>query len=196
MVAKLTVDDAEVKKLFKHVEETLGGDVRPIWREFAQFMRAQVDKAFKKGRHGGAIGRGGISWSYFRPQYTRSSDGVTVPAWGGVPKVAAGYSAYKVKGGKTKSGKSRKTGGKNVRGRMRPSGARVKSGDSIMQDTGTMRARAALVQALKKNTLSLGPQGVTYAAAQNEARPFLFFEPNDAKALIKIAVKRLQAGTL
>jgi|TARA_R110000824_G_scaffold190214_2_gene371644 hypothetical protein len=164
----LHIDTAEVKKLFNDAEEAFS-DARPIFRRFSVYMRQVTDNTFKHLRKGGSYR--GVDWDYFAPQYTRKSDGVTVPAWGGVPKVR---------------------GRGLVKGRKRPSGMRVQSGDSVVQDLGTLRARAALVTALKKNRLEMGPQGVAYAAAQDALRPFIFFSlPKDSEALYKIAMKHL-----
>ena len=175
MVATLSIEDKELQKLLDKVEKTLGGDVRPIWREFAAYMRTVTDNTFKALRHGGTYR--GVSWDYFAPQYTRKTDGVTVPAWGGVPKIVG-------------------TG--TVQGRRRPSGknVRVAAGDSVVQDSGVLRSRAALVTHMGKQKLQLAPQGVKYAAAQNARRPFLFFTPKDAQQLIKIAVRKLQGMSL
>jgi hypothetical protein len=169
MVAKLSLESKELERLLDKVEKHLGGDVRPIWREFAQYMRVVTDNTFKRLRHGGTYR--GVHWAYFAPQYTRKTDGVTVPAWGGVPKIVG-------------------TG--TVKGRLRPSGARVSAGDSVVQDSGVLRSRAALVVHEGKQLLRLMPQGVSYAKYQNRRRPFLFFTPKDAEQLIKIAVGKLR----
>ena len=169
MVAQISLDDKDLKFLLDKVEDNLGGDARPVFREFAQYMRTVTDNTFRALRHGGTYR--GVSWDYFAPQYTRKTDGVTVPAWGGVPKVF---------------------GGGTVKPRIRPSGAPVSPGDSIVQDSGTLRSRAALVLKMKPQLLELGPQGVTYAAHQQAMRPFLFFTAKDAKELVNIAIRRLQ----
>ena len=173
MVATLSIEDKELQKLLDKVEKTLGGDVRPIWREFAAYMRTVTDNTFKALRHGGTYR--GVSWDYFAPQYTRKTDGVTVPAWGGVPKIVG-------------------TG--TVKGRKRPTGTRGAAGDSVGQDSGVLRSRAALVTHMGKQRLQLAPQGVSYAGHQDKRRPFLFFTPKDAKQLIKIAVRKLQGMSL
>jgi len=171
MVARFTLEDKKLKQLLDTVEENLGGDVRPVFREFAQYMRTVTDNTFKRLRFGGTYR--GVSWDYFAPQYTRKTDGVTVPAWGGVSKVH---------------------GSGNVKGRKRASGARVKVGDSVVQDLGTLRANAALVLQMTKDRLILGNPNLSYAAEQAEMRPFLFFTPKDAKELVNIALRRLQRG--
>ena len=164
---QLTLDSKELEFVLGKLEESLGGDVRPVFREFAQYMRTTTDNTFRALRHGGTYR--GVTWDYFAPQYTRKTDGVTVPAWGGVPKVK---------------------GSGNVKARIRPSGAPVSPGDSIVQDSGVLRSRAALVVQMKPNVLELGPQGVTYAKYQQAMRPFLFFTPKDARELVDIAVRR------
>jgi hypothetical protein len=71
----------------------------------------------------------------------------------------------------------------------------VKQGDSILDDTSTMKGRAALVQRVTGDMLELGPQGVVYAAAQHRRRPFLFFEsPRDLNQLTKIIVEEVRRG--
>lgn len=145
-------------------------DVRPALQRFAQYMRVQTDRTFQALRRGGDYR--GVHWRYFAPQYTRKTDGVTVPAWGGVPKLR---------------------GQGLVLGRKRPSGARVKQGDAVVQDTMTLRGRAALVMGLTRNRLTLGPQGVRYAAAQQAKRPFLFFNfPADRDALAGMIRQHLE----
>jgi hypothetical protein len=167
----MTIDDKALRKRLKGMENR-ARDARPAFREFAQYMRVQTDNTFQRLRLGGSYR--GVLWDYFKPQYTRKTDGVVVPAWGGVPKF---------------------WGEGDVLGRKRPSGALVKQGDAIMQDTMTMRGKAALVVALRKNEVTLGPQGVKYAAAQQARRPFLFFEiPKDSNRFVSI-LRRYLMGT-
>ena len=142
-------------------------DPTPVFNRFAQYMRVKTDSTFDQLRRGGTYR--GVTWDGFAPQYTRK-DGTVIPAHGGIAKVR---------------------GGGVVQGRMRPSGQRLNAGDSIMQDTGTMRSRAALVMNQTRRTLTLGPQGVQYAAAQHAKRPFLFFTDADADMLAKFAVEHI-----
>ena len=166
---QLDVQDEALQKLLKQVDKALSTG-RAVFKEFALYMRQVTDTTFIRNRHGGSYRE--VSWDYFAPQYTRKTDGVTVPAWGGVAKIHG-------------------TG--TVKGRKRPSGARIKQGDSVMQDGGTLRARAALTLALGENKIELGPQGVRYAGEQQAMRPFLFFEvPKDSTRLLQIALKHLQ----
>jgi hypothetical protein len=63
-----------------------------------------------------------------------------------------------------------------------------------MQDTMTMRSRAALVVRMDKYMVRLGPQGVNYAAQQNAMRPFLFFTRNDGGVFSKMLREYVAGG--
>lgn len=156
---KIEVRDKALRRQLQRLAETPGGLRKPFTR-FAQYMRVVTDDTFENLRRGGTYR--GVMWRYFAPQYTRKTDGVTVPAWGGVPRLY---------------------GSGTVLGRLRPSGARVAAGDAIMQDTMTMRSRAALVTRMDRYMARLGVQGVNYAPAQQAMRPFLFFTNKDANVL-------------
>jgi len=165
-----TIRDEKLRQALGDMAEKPDG-LRQPFEKFAQYMRVQTDKTFEKLRLGGRYR--GVLWRYFAPQYTRKTDGVTVPAWGGVPKLR---------------------GGGNVKGRTRPSGQRIAKGDAIMQDTMTMRSRAALVVRMGKYTARLGPQGVNYAATQQKMRPFLFFTAKDGKEFVRVLSAYLNGG--
>ena len=164
------IRDEKLRKALGEIAEKPDG-LRQPFEKFAQYMRVQTDKTFENLRLGGRYR--GVFWRYFAPQYTRKTDGVTVPAWGGVPKL-------------------RSRG--NVKGRKRPSGQRVANGDAIVQDTMTLRSRAALVVRMGKYTARLGPQGVNYAAAQQKMRPFLFFTAKDGKEFAQVLRAYLYGG--
>ena len=81
-------------------------------------------------------------------------------------------------------------------GRKRPSGARVQKGDSVVQDTGTLRNNATLgVVHITKNKMRIGTN-INYAAAQQKMRPFLFFTKKDAAYLNKLTSDFLMTGKL
>ena len=164
----LQVIDTGVQEMFKGVD-LAATHPEPAWRKFAQYMRVVTDRTFSRLRRGGTFRS--VTWRYFAAQYTRK-DGTVVPAWGGIPKV-------------------RGTG--LVLGKKRPSGQRIASGDAIMQDTRHMASRAGLVIRQSRTRLELGPQGVRYAAEQNEDRKFLFFQvEKDLPELVKILAKHIQ----
>lgn len=164
----LSLEDRQLRAVLDKVEQTLGHDPTPIFREFAQYMRVVTDNTFRALRSGGTYRS--VTWKPFAPQYTRKS-GVVVPAWGGVAKVH---------------------GSGVVLGRKRPSGARVDATSAIMQDLGALRARAANVLTIGKNRMTLGPQGLSYAIHQQRLRPYLFFTEKDSKEVGNIAIRHLQ----
>ena len=149
-----------------------GDGMQRVFKVFHRYMGVMTDKTFDQNRRGGTWR--GVTWKYFAPQYTRK-DGTVIPAWGGVAKVR----------GKGK-----------VLGRKRPSGARVQKGDSVVQDTGTLRNNATLgVVHITKNKMRIGTN-INYAAAQQKMRPFLFFTKKDAAYLNKLTSDFLMTGKL
>ena len=149
-----------------------GDGMQRVFKVFHRYMGVMTDNTFEKNRLGGTWR--GVTWKYFAPQYTRK-DGTVIPAWGGVAKVR----------GKGK-----------VLGRKRPSGARVQKGDSVVQDTGTLRNNATLgVVHITKNKMRIG-NNINYAAAQQKMRPFLFFTKKDAAYLNKLTSDFLMTGKL
>lgn len=123
-------------------------------------MNKVMGLQFSRNRKGGRSR--GVTWKPFSPQYLRSTDGVEVPAWGGVKKVS---------------------GVGTVLGRKRPSGRRVDQSSNLMQDTGKLRASRAQLNFLSDKFIRFGPT-VLYARMQNSLRPFLFFDlPRDGLAI-------------
>lgn len=156
-----------------------------IWKE----MQLRVDSIFQQNRRGG-LWRG-AAWNYFKDQYTRKTDGVTVPAWGGVPHIGQ-YSAIsdarraKLKAAGLNFGSLTKNKNKTVLGRLRPSGARVTPLSSIMQDTGELRRGAASVLQVFQGRMAIKADsrvGVR-AAALSRQRPFLFWYLPDDELMI------------
>lgn len=114
----------------------------------------------------------GVTWNYFKAQYTRQSDGATVPAWGGVPKVR---------------------GRGMVKGRRRPSGRRVSQGDAIMQDTMNLRRSALMAVRITPTRLVMGTP-VNYAAAVSKHHPFAFFDvPDDVSMMQRTFIEYFNA---
>ena len=163
--------EGDSKRLFKELESR-GDAMTKVFRVFSRYMGVMTDNMFKKNARGG-VWRG-VTWLYFAPQYTRK-DGTVIPAWGGVKKVR---------------------GEGNVLGRKRPSGQRVGKGDSVVQDTGTLRNNATLgVVHITKTKMRIGTN-INYAAAQQKMRPFLFFTKRDAAYLNKLMSDYLMTGKL
>lgn len=160
-VAELRLDDRRVRQLLKRVDAA-AADVRPVWDLFHQYMRTRVAELFRRMAPQGGSWRG-VTWAGHQPQYTRKTDGVEVPAWGGVAKLR---------------------GRGQVQGRLRPSGTRVTPASNILQDTGTLMARAAASVFARTSDLLRFGTTLQYATRQHEQRPFLFFAlPDDADEL-------------
>lgn len=101
------------------------------------------------------------SWKPFADQYTRKTDGVTVPAWGGVAKIR---------------------GKGTVKGRKRPSGKRITKSSMLLQDTGTGR-QSFIVQLLEPKRIIYGSV-LPYMGKHNSGngvpkREILFFTNRD-----------------
>jgi len=175
-------------------------DLRPAWNSFHDYMMGETGMTFRALAHGGTYR--GVTWKPFADQYTRNTDGVTVPAWGGVERIRAGRStrtaagrrtvlykrAYALMGAGASAFRTRTRG--PVRGRLRPSGKRVTKDSNLMRDTGKMSGEAGMnMRGLKtirpKSLVMFVRQG--YAQAQNAMRPFLFFNvPKDADKATQI----------
>jgi hypothetical protein len=123
-------------------------------------MNMVMGMQFIRLRRGGSAR--GVSWADFKPQYRRKTDGMVVPAWGGVRRLRGGSDT--------------------VRPRRRPSGRFLTPQSNLMQDTGRLRATRADVSFLSPKQIRFGPT-VSYAGYQNSLRPFAFFKiPEDVKA--------------
>lgn len=176
----LTVDDAEVKRKFALLGES-AADGRPALNAFFQYYRTVIGMMFQTaGRATGGSARG-IGWRGFAPQYTRKTDGVTVPAWGGVKRVVKKYADRGRIDKRTGVLRIERMGrlGANVKGRLRPSGRRVTARSSLMRDTGQMFqqfTRRPLI--FTRNQLRAGTVQ-PYAEYQNAMRPFAFFTGDD-----------------
>jgi hypothetical protein len=121
-------------------------------------------------------------WPKAKPLYVRK-DGKVIPPWGGVPRVSAGWK--KMKGG-AMARHSKVTG--NVRGRKRPSGARIKPEDIMMEDTQHMiREFTDDVKLSPDHKMGWLGTARTYARRQASRRPWERATPRDRAALVEIA---------
>lgn len=122
---------------------------------------------YKKLWPNGSEFRAGIFWKGPAPLYVRKTTGERLPPWGAVARI------LKPKGA--------------VKGRKRPSGARVTPGAVMMQDTGNM------IQDFLTAPV-IGPEhdvitwftNVPYADEQNALRPFNQFTARDQEMLGQI----------
>ncbi len=192
----------DARKLLVDLNQLHGrlGNHEVSLRRFQNYMRTTTYDHFS------ALGQGGthrgVTWAYFKsPVYVRKTDGVAVPPWGGVPRLARlkqyrGTAGFRASELGSFSNRSRGSGSSirrevrstvreaTVRGRLRASGKRLKEGDQIMRDT------ARLVQSVSQaigygGIREVGPLEmrfgtlVPYAEVQNRTRPFLFFTDDD-----------------
>jgi len=160
-----------------------GADVRkPLLRfdaEWKAITRIEANKALATG---GAFR--GETWVRMKPQYTRKTDGVEVPAWGGVRRVRRGWKKSTKGPGRGKSiGQRMKKINGTVSGRRRPSGARVKITSIMNRDTGVlMNSLSASKPMIIGKTLIIGGDLPEYAGrvlGDYGRNPVQFFPGDD-----------------
>jgi len=144
---------------------------KPVLKTFGVYMINRSKETFR------ALGKGGtfrgVNWPPFADQYQRK-DGTIIPAQGGIPKI-------KGKG--------------LVKGRLRPSGKRVTASSQLLRDTGQLMASIGHGMKIDNKGLHIAT-AKNYGAAQQERRPFLFFElPRDIEALRGFAIERIKQIT-
>jgi len=177
-------------------------DLTPAFNDFHAYMIRRTVLMFRRLRQGGTFRS--ATWAPWADQYTRATDGVTVPAWGGVDRIRAGRSARNARGGLTRGAFSdlksrqlrgqRSTGGK-VRGRLRASKKRVSKGSSLMADKGRLRQALLTDMRIRRGRVLTMDTPVPYADAQHAMRPFQYFEdPTDVNFLRKQIVKHLSGA--
>jgi hypothetical protein len=207
----------DARKLLVDLHQLQGrlGNHELAFRRFQNYMRTTTYDHFS------ALGQGGthrgVTWAYFKtPVYVRKTDGVAVPPWGGVPRLArrreyrgtAGFRASKLGSFSNRargSGSSirrevRSTLGEaTVRGRLRGSGKRLAEGDQILRDTA--RLVQSVSQAIGRDGIrDIGPvemrfgTAVPYAEAQNRTRPFLFFTDDDRATAERMIYEGMLGG--
>ncbi len=145
---------------------------RALLRRIHTYMIGRTAMMFRRLAHGGTFR--GVTWDFYKPQYRRS-DGVEVPAWGGVGKLR---------------------GSGTVRGRRRPSGRRITPASNLLRDTGRLAAAAGASARYRRGGMSLEmvTGNVAYAAYQAKSRPFLFFEvPRDTRVFEEMAVEHMES---
>lgn len=185
-------------------------------RRFQNYMRTTTYDHFS------ALGQGGthrgVTWKYFKnPVYVRKTDGVAVPPWGGVPRLARlkqyrGTAGFRFSELGSFSNRNRDRGSsirrevrstlgeKTVRGRLRASGKRLKEGDQILRDTDEL-VRSVSNAISRGGIRDIGPVEmlfgtmVSYAEKQNKLRPFLFFTEDDRTTAERMVYEGLIGGS-
>ena len=193
-------------------------DLRPYWPSVSGYMDGETVALFEHMGHDGGTYRG-VTWPGFADQYTRKTDGVTVPAEGGVPRIAAGYSIRQRVRRQTRPGSfaeygpyrqgvaqdistrrfigGASTGGEGtVRGRLRPSGARVGPESKLVQDTRATRVGATSnYRATARKLVIYIPDSVGYARYQHARRPILFMTDRDVDKISEDALDYVFGGS-
>jgi hypothetical protein len=205
---RMTGDKEFIRKL--HSLSTTGRRKagKKIIARFHITLWNEVKKAWDAVRVTGGTFRGKV-WARIEDQYTRKLDGVTVPAWGGVPRMQAQFigsrkkiglgwhqtaTAVKWMDGKPVRGRrimeQNKNFGGNVKAKLRHGDVRVKQTDIMMRDTGNMRNDffyAAKVKDEYRLRLEPSEGNLKYAERQNSLREFAFFTEKDAANFRAIA---------
>lgn len=168
-------------------------DFLRVFKRFRVYMLQQTGLTFRALKQGGHYR--GVEWRWYKDQYTRKTDGVTVPAEGGSPRVARGWKhiASDLKTRKAVMARHKTVTG-NVKGKKRPSGKRVTKSSSLLRDTGRLAAATGMTLSFKRQgkTMILGTN-VAYAEAQQARRPFLFFQvPQDEEVLQRFFVEEFE----
>ena len=192
------------------------GNHSVAFKRFENHMRTELVDHFQALRNGGT--NRGVYWAYYKtPVYIRKTDGVAVPPWGGVPRLAAnreyqGTTGWRFsvlgsfsnrsrdRGSSIRRGRRSTVNEPLVRGRLRASGKRLAEGDAILQDTRDLLI--SVTTALGRNGIrQIGPlemrfgTQLAYAEEMNRTRPFLFFTNNDRDTLERMILEGTIGGT-
>lgn len=186
MDLRLGLDDNGVASTITGLVANVGDMKRPL-AQFRLHMNQVTVEHFNALAMGGT--HRGVRWAYFKnPAYVRKTDGVEVPPWGGVPNIGQ-YSDIRKRQRANQKARGERPGRTNknrmVLGRKRPSGARLKYGDAVLQDTRRMLRSVTSspdVLMATEDSITWGSR-LPYAGKQNERRPFLFFTDDDARML-------------
>ena len=171
---RLEIDTEETERALVHIIRTAAAPVN-LFKRIHAHQQSQSALMFRALKHGGT--RRGVTWDWYAPQYTRKTDGVTVPAEGGV---------------------SRLDGRGVVLGRLRASGpkskskARIDARSNLLRDTRQLSGAVASVRRIRNRGRTLEIiTPVKYAAAQQAKRPFTFFTREDADLYEQWAAEEL-----
>ena len=166
---KVKTDDAKIV-LQNKTEQAR--DLRPFFTNFYTYMQSRTQLTFKNLRKGGSFR--GVHWPWFAKQYTRKTDGATIPAEGGISRL---YSTGTVKA--------------RLRGRGKSEKDRVKPTSNLLRHRGVLY-KAALNTVQKRAARMTMDTSVNYAGRQNALRPFQFFElPKDGQVAARMAGRYL-----
>lgn len=165
---RFRLEQARLRRRLRHIAMTSQKPSR-FWRRVFLHQQKETGLMFRHLRHGGT--RRGVTWPWFSDQYTRKTDGVNVPAVGGVPLLR---------------------GEGTVQARRRPSGALVDESSNLLRDTGLLASAAAsVIRVIRGGTVAEIHTPIRYAEAQQDRRPFTFFTRGDARLYRRWAAQEL-----
>ena len=174
MVMRITVDDGQLKREEVRIK-TKAKNPKPMLKKFHIYILGRTGMMFRRLAHGGSFR--GVTWKGYKPQYVRKTDGVTVPAHGGVAKLR---------------------GEGTVLGRRRgPGGQRVTASSNLLRSTGRLAAAAGTTVRFVRGgkVMLMITRNVKYGGKQQEDRPFLFFQvPKDLRVAERLAQEHLESS--
>jgi len=179
--ARIQYDSTKTRQMWRGISSR-SKNLKPAFVAIHTMLSRQTGLTFNKLGKGTGTYRG-QTWKPFADQYTRKTDGVTVPAWGGVKRV------QKRRG---KDGKLR-AGGK-VKGRKRNSGQRITRQSMLMQDKGKLRTQSTLNRRITRMSLNI-TVAAGYAKDQQKQRAFLFVDhPRETVKMTKMVGTYITRG--
>lgn len=183
----LYLDDRKVKRLMR-AKVKKHRDVRPALLRIQHYIIARIGLQFQRLSKGGRFR--GVYWPDLkgRPgERTGFGHSTRDGAFGGYRTgVYSDVATRKIKGGV-------RTSGEKTLGALRPSGKRITDDSAVMIDTGTMLRKAGKwIARLTRNEIQFGTN-LSYAAAQDELRPFMFFQiPRDLNEARRICMRHFR----
>lgn len=192
----LGVNDARLFAKLALLGKSATNGTKPL-RAFYLAIKPQWLKQWNAVKATGGTFRG-KAWPAFADQYTRKTDGVTVPAWGGVRRIERGFQKSKVwasdiatrkeqrRGVSTGERMKRRSG--NVSGKLRGSDKRVTQNSIQMRDTGELSQRLLPPRAdITRERIVLGGDAPDYYEHLHNKRPVLFWTQADQQELNRAA---------
>lgn len=191
MTAELRLDTKDLDRFLKKAGLKATDGTRPLtWLDRA--VRLDMTREWNKARaDGGGVVRG-EKWDGLADQYTRKTDGATVPAWGGTKRIAPGYRADGTR-------MARVTG--NVKGKKASGAApgyaskvRITKRSVVMKGTGALQAAilSSPTQIVKKTLLRIGHTLPPYGEFPMRLRRVLQWQPKDQATYKKLAIRHLR----
>ncbi len=183
----LQLDDRKIKRVLR-AKVKKHRDVRPALLKIQHYIVARIGLQFARLSKGGRFR--GVRWPDLqgrpgkRVGFGYSTRG---GAFGGYRTgVYSDVATHQLRGGA-------RTSGEQTLGALRPSGKRITNDSSVMQDTGTLLRKAGKwISRLTRNEIQFGTN-LSYAAAQDELRPFMFFQiPRDLNEARRICIRHFR----